>query len=503
MGDGPIAMKRKLGYVLSGPVDTPPSYANDHRFSTHLTESHILKAECLVVNSDSEVNEQIHKFWDYESIGVKSESPAFCDNYMENEIEFNGRRYEAKLPFKPEHEPISDNFLLCKNRLHSVLKRLSNKPTILNEYDKVIHDQLKEGVVEIVDKTLDIEQNYEPGHHIMTEGKNDPLFVYNTLRSLYVDDYQSSFSTNNEAFETYRKLKDSLHKVGFNMRKWVTNNKELKERIKKHEALYTPVSENANVLEDPNHEQPDTKVLGIGWNLITDSLKLDFEKIVRDTSITMVTKRSILCTTAKFYDPLGLISPVILPLKCLFQELCKIKENWDSPVHDKIAQKFRDIILDIRSVSKIELPRSVMHEVEVSDIKSVQLHGFSDASTVAYAASVYLRVETSSRVVSHLIASKTRVSPLKSESVPRLELMGALILARLMKTTAFVVDEVSNVIKESIEGAIGGNAYQHNKVNQWTSSVVEQCLNQLTKLGKPFKYIGKKCSLMSQPCYCT
>jgi len=55
--------------------------------------------------------------------------------------------------------------------------------------------------------------------------------------------------------------------------------------------------------------------------------------------------------------------------------------------------------------------------------------------------------------------------------------------------TAFVVDEVTNIIKEAVEGAIGGNAYQHNKVNQWTSNVVEQCLNQLTKLGKPFKYI--------------
>lgn len=55
--------------------------------------------------------------------------------------------------------------------------------------------------------------------------------------------------------------------------------------------------------------------------------------------------------------------------------------------------------------------------------------------------------------------------------------------------TSFVVDEVSNIIKEFVEGAIGGNAYQHNKVNQWTSNVVEQCLNQLTKLGKPFKYI--------------
>ncbi|CAH1800093.1 unnamed protein product [Owenia fusiformis] len=63
---------------------------------------------------------------------------------------------------------------------------------------------------------------------------------------------------------------------------------------------------------------------------------------------------------------------------------------------------------------------------------------------------------------------------------------------------AFVVDEVSNIIKESIESAIGGNAYQHNKVNQWTSNVVEQCLNQLTKLGKPFKYIVSV--VMTQKC---
>uniref|UniRef100_A0A2K6EED4 Dynein light chain Tctex-type 1 n=1 Tax=Propithecus coquereli TaxID=379532 RepID=A0A2K6EED4_PROCO len=55
--------------------------------------------------------------------------------------------------------------------------------------------------------------------------------------------------------------------------------------------------------------------------------------------------------------------------------------------------------------------------------------------------------------------------------------------------TAFVVDEVSNIVKEATESAIGGNAYQHSKVNQWTTNVVEQTLSQLTKLGKPFKYI--------------
>ncbi|CAO2628661.1 Dynein light chain Tctex-type 1 [Lemmus lemmus] len=42
----------------------------------------------------------------------------------------------------------------------------------------------------------------------------------------------------------------------------------------------------------------------------------------------------------------------------------------------------------------------------------------------------------------------------------------------------------------AIESAIGGNAYQHSKVNQWTTNVVEQTLSHLTKLGKPFKYIG-------------
>ncbi|VEL23260.1 unnamed protein product, partial [Protopolystoma xenopodis] len=55
--------------------------------------------------------------------------------------------------------------------------------------------------------------------------------------------------------------------------------------------------------------------------------------------------------------------------------------------------------------------------------------------------------------------------------------------------TNFVVDEVTNIVKESIEGTIGSNVYSHNKVQHWTSTIIEQCLSQLTKLNKPFKYI--------------
>jgi len=55
--------------------------------------------------------------------------------------------------------------------------------------------------------------------------------------------------------------------------------------------------------------------------------------------------------------------------------------------------------------------------------------------------------------------------------------------------TSFVVDEVSNIIKESIESTIGSQSYQQAKINTWTSNIVEAILNSLTKLNKPFKYI--------------
>ncbi|KTG25572.1 hypothetical protein cypCar_00020623 [Cyprinus carpio] len=55
---------------------------------------------------------------------------------------------------------------------------------------------------------------------------------------------------------------------------------------------------------------------------------------------------------------------------------------------------------------------------------------------------------------------------------------------------SFSPDEASNVVKECIEGIIGGVDYSQNKVNQWTASIVEHTLTQLVKQGKPFKYIG-------------
>jgi len=56
---------------------------------------------------------------------------------------------------------------------------------------------------------------------------------------------------------------------------------------------------------------------------------------------------------------------------------------------------------------------------------------------------------------------------------------------------SFVIDEVSNIVKETIERVIGGNSYQHSKVTRWTADIVDQTLTELTSLGKPFKYIAQ------------
>ena len=63
----------------------------------------------------------------------------------------------------------------------------------------------------------------------------------------------------------------------------------------------------------------------------------------------------------------------------------------------------------------------------------MELHGFCDASEQAYAAVVYLRMtDTDGNIQIALVTSKTKVAPIKRLTIPRLELCGAQLLARLL-----------------------------------------------------------------------
>lgn len=135
--------------------------------------------------------------------------------------------------------------------------------------------------------------------------------------------------------------------------------------------------------------------------------------------------------SAKLFDPLGLISPFIIGTKILFQILCKNKVGWDEELEGNLAKRWNQLTKELEVLSTIKIPRCYYLVDKV--LVEQQVHGFCDASEKAYAAAVYLRSVYSSGDVSvRLISSKTRVTPMKGQTIPRLELLGATILARLV-----------------------------------------------------------------------
>ena len=145
------------------------------------------------------------------------------------------------------------------------------------------------------------------------------------------------------------------------------------------------------------------------------------------------TKISVLKCSAKLFDPLGLISPFTMNLKMWFQKLCSDKADWDDHLEGELLKKWNLLANEFESMAKINVPRCYF--IREKRPVSHQLHGFSYASEHAIAAAVYLlTMYEGGDVDVRLIASKTKVSPLKKQSIPRLELLVAYILSKLVDT---------------------------------------------------------------------
>jgi hypothetical protein len=156
-----------------------------------------------------------------------------------------------------------------------------------------------------------------------------------------------------------------------------------------------------------------------------------FRFLITSCPTTESTKRSILSLVARLYDPLGWASPIVISAKILMQELWLQKLDWDSPIPPDMQERWNEYCSGLSELNNVRIPRwTRMHRDNVG----IELHGFADASTRAYAAVVYFRVLHSlSNVPISIIAAKTKVAPLKTISVPRLELNAIVLLTRLIE----------------------------------------------------------------------
>ena len=129
---------------------------------------------------------------------------------------------------------------------------------------------------------------------------------------------------------------------------------------------------------------------------------------------------------------MGLVTPFTINMKILFQSLCTTGVDWDDNLEGTALASWNSFIVDLQALNEIKVPRCYFRHTN-DPPRSYQIHGFCDASDKAFAAVVYLRTEhKNGEVETNLIPSKTRVAPIKKQSTPRLELLGALILARLV-----------------------------------------------------------------------
>ena len=291
-------------------------------------------------------------------------------------------------------------------------------------------------------------------HHIRSY-TDDSAFVELFLSSLYVDDLNGGGDTPGEVLELYEKASQRMSEGGFTLRKWRTNDPDVRKVITQTEVSSRLEDVDANVTEDETtyartmigssgqHESSDSsKVLGIPWDTLRDQLILQTDVFLKFEQ--PFTKRSLLSATARLYDPLGVISPVILPMKLLFQQLCLEKLDWDAELNDQVKSKIQSWISEFQTLQSIRIPRCYLSGI-TGKIISTELHGFGDASKAAYAAVVYMRTVTDNEVLVKLVASKTRVAPTANHSIPRLELLSATILARLVCTVANALKHVVKV----------------------------------------------------------
>ena len=131
-----------------------------------------------------------------------------------------------------------------------------------------------------------------------------------------------------------------------------------------------------------------------------------------------VTKRNILSTAAKFFDPIGWIAPIVGVAKVFYQKICINERKWDKNVSDELAADWMNFLHQLMSLGSISVPRYLFKGVD-QIVSEIDLHGFCDSSKQGYCAVIYAVVGTYSRI----ITSKVKVTPIKEQSIPRLELL--------------------------------------------------------------------------------
>lgn len=252
---------------------------------------------------------------------------------------------------------------------------------------------------------------------VTDEGQKFPLAIPCLTKGRYMDDIFGGADNIQEACQIIKQLKSICKAGGFPLQKWASNSEKM---------FNYATSSSCNKVISVEIEASLIKILGLHWKPDSDT----FHFTTMPFSQNKITKRLVLSEIAQLYDPLGLLSPVLVRAKMFLQELWLAKNNWDEPLSSEMQTRWKTFRHQLQDLDQLSIPRWLRF---TKTANSIEIHGFCDASQLAMAAAVYLRVISKQKETSViLVCAKTKVAPLKRLTIPRLELSAALILARLV-----------------------------------------------------------------------
>ena len=261
--------------------------------------------------------------------------------------------------------------------------------------------------------------------------------VKTVKRNFYIDDCLKSVESSERAVYLAVQLSNLLAKGGFRLTKWLCNRPEVLESIPKDERAPSVLD-----LDLDKDKLPLQRALGLKWDMESD--KFTFAVVLKDKPST---RRGILSLTSSIYDPLGFLVPIILPAKKLLQDLCKQKLGWDDPVSKVESQRWEIWKEKLPSLAGMGVNRCV-RPIDFGELRSFELHNFADASQIAYGAVSYLRMtDVESKIHCAFLMGKSRLAHLKPMTVPRLELLAAVLAVQINKT---LVEELDIPVTRSI-----------------------------------------------------
>ena len=245
-------------------------------------------------------------------------------------------------------------------------------------------------------------------------------------RDRYVDDLIHSCETLQEAKNLMKQLTEILESGSFKIKEWFYTLGE--ERTEKE---LIPSIDQGDLKRIPGiglETTSDLKTLGVCWEPNSDTIHFK----VKDLEDGVYTKRSVLSKLSMLYDPLGLVCVVTVKARIAMQDIWRLKDQgWDDPLPVVMQETWRKLFRDLKKLQMVQFPRCVKPPSVTGD---PELHVFADASSKAYGAVAYILWPTDYGPSVKLFSGKVRVAPLKQTTIPRLELMAALIACRLAKT---------------------------------------------------------------------